>query len=58
MERNQQFLLDAVRFSQPLDSVTPGPEPELVYPDWDDAAFAEYVDRWGWGDEPPEEEDD
>ena len=47
MKRNQQFLLDVIRFSQPLDSITPGPEPELVYSGWDDAAFIEYYADWG-----------
>jgi hypothetical protein len=42
MARNTAFLLDLVRFSQPLDSATAGPEPDLVAADWDDAAFAEY----------------
>jgi hypothetical protein len=42
MARNTAFLLDLVRFSQPLDSTTAGPEPDLVAADWDDAAFAEY----------------
>lgn len=32
-----------LRFSQPLDSTTSGPEPELVDADWDNAAVAEYA---------------
>jgi len=42
LERNQRFLLDALHFSQPLDSETAGPEPDLVHVDFDDDAFAEY----------------
>ena len=53
MARNTAFLLDLVRFSQPLDSTTAGPEPDLVPVDWDDAAFAEYVRELG----PDEDED-
>jgi hypothetical protein len=47
MAANQRFLLDVVRFSQPLESVTDGPEPELVDADWDNEAFAEYVAEMG-----------
>lgn len=48
LERNLAFLLDLVRFSQPLDSLTAGPEPELVHADWDDDAFAQ-----AWADMGP-----
>jgi hypothetical protein len=47
MAANQPFLLDVIRFSQPLDSATAGPEPELVGADWDNEAFAEYVAEMG-----------
>jgi hypothetical protein len=47
LNRNQGFLLDMLRFSQPLDSTTAGPEPELVDANWDDAAFAEYAAEMG-----------
>jgi hypothetical protein len=57
MDRNQRFLLDVVRFSQPLDSATPGPEPELVHSDWDDEAFAQYAAEWGPDGEPEDEEE-
>ena len=51
MAHNLSFLLDMVRFSQPLDSVTAGPEPELVAADWDDEAFREYLHDLGPDDE-------
>jgi len=47
LEHNQRFLLNAVRFSQPLDSTTVGPAPELVDCEYDDAAFAEYLAELG-----------
>ncbi|WP_164701519.1 hypothetical protein [Modestobacter sp. KNN46-3] len=45
MDANRRFLLDVI--SQPLDSVTDGPEPELRDSDWDNQAFAEYVAEMG-----------
>ena len=52
LKRNLQFLLDLVRFSQPLDSLTAGPEPQLVDADWDDDAFSSYYAEYGpWGDD-------
>lgn len=55
---NQTFLLDVLRFSQPFDSATAGPAPELVDVDWDDDAFAEYVAEMGYpdGDDPQVDE--
>lgn len=54
LRRNLQFLLNAVRFSQDLDSALEGaPKPELVDSDWDDAAFAEYVRDLGSGEPEP-----
>ncbi|WP_156119299.1 hypothetical protein [Modestobacter caceresii] len=47
MAANRRFLLDVISFSQPLDSVTDGPEPELRDADWDNQAFAEYVAEMG-----------
>lgn len=48
LERNLAFLLGAVRFSQPLNSTTAAPEPELVDADFDDVAMAEaYWDSRG-----------
>jgi len=38
-----QFFCDLVRFSEPYDTATAGPSPELVAADWDDEAFGEYV---------------
>ena len=51
MAHNLSFLLDMIRFSQPLDSTTAGPEPELVTADWDDEAFREYLHDLGPGGE-------
>lgn len=36
-----RFCEDLVRFSEPFDAGTAGPEPELVAGEWDDAAFYE-----------------
>lgn len=56
LERNLQFLLGAVRFSQPWGSATAGPEPDLVERDWDDQALAEaYWEMRQAGDEEDEQ---
>ncbi|TAL20161.1 MAG: hypothetical protein EPN99_09590 [Frankiales bacterium] len=58
LDRNTSFLLDVVRFSQPLSSVTAGPEPELVDALWDDAAFADYYAEYGpWPDDDDDDPD-
>lgn len=41
LRRNFNFLLGAIRFSQPLHSTTAGPEPELVDVELDEQAMAE-----------------
>jgi hypothetical protein len=59
LARNQAFLLGAVRFSQPLDSTTAGPEPELVDVTFDEAAMAEaYWESRGGGAWLDDDEDD
>jgi hypothetical protein len=53
LARNLTYLLEMVRFSQPLDSTTAGPEPELVDADWaDDEEFREALRNL-----PPDEDD-
>jgi hypothetical protein len=47
------FLGDLIAFSEPLGSVAPGPEPELVSVDWDDEAMREAMRAMQpWHDEP------
>jgi hypothetical protein len=42
VNRNYQYLLDLLRFSEPRTAMTIGPTPELVPATWDNAAFYEY----------------
>lgn len=46
-----QFVLDVIRFSEPFDTTTDHPEPELVDAEWDEGAFREAaaemaLDHW------------
>ena len=41
VESTFSFVLGVIRFSEPFDTATDNPEPELVAVDWDEAAFAE-----------------
>jgi hypothetical protein len=43
-----RFLLDVITFSEPFESTTARPQPELVDATWDDAAFQEYFDEYGY----------
>lgn len=45
-ERCLGFLTDLVTFSEPFESATAGPEPDLVPAEYDDEAFREYLDEW------------
>lgn len=36
-----QFVVDVIRFSEPFDTATDHPEPELVAAEWDEDAFRE-----------------
>ncbi|MGH4019058.1 MAG: hypothetical protein ACRDT0_07435 [Pseudonocardiaceae bacterium] len=47
MEHTFQFLLDMLKFSEPFDTPSDHPHPELVDAEWDDAAFAEYLADMG-----------
>ena len=38
VERTYRFVLDVIRFSEPFDTATDHPEPELIAAEWDDAA--------------------
>jgi hypothetical protein len=42
VQRNYEYLLSLLKFSEPRGASTIGPEPELVSAVWDDVAFAEY----------------
>lgn len=42
-----RFLLDLLTFSEPLDTNSDQPSPELVDAEWDDDAFAEYMAEFG-----------
>ncbi|MFD2422395.1 hypothetical protein [Amycolatopsis pigmentata] len=42
VEHTFQFLLDMLKFSEPLETTHDNPQPELGDAEWDDDAFAEY----------------
>lgn len=41
MKRTFQFVLDIIRLSEPFDTATDHPEPELIAAEWDEEAFRE-----------------
>jgi hypothetical protein len=51
-----EYLIALIKFSEPHDSPKTFPEPELIAAVWDDAAFAEYMDEYGWRYGDPDEE--
>lgn len=47
IDHNRRFLADVLRFSEPWESATEGPQPQLVDIEFDDDAFREYVAEHG-----------
>lgn len=56
VEHTFQFLLDVLKFSEPLDTTAHHPNPELINAEWDDDAFIEYLADMGAYD-PGDDED-
>jgi len=47
VEHTFQFLLDMLKFSEPLDTANDHPYPELLDAEWDEVAFTEYLADMG-----------
>jgi hypothetical protein len=58
VEHTFGFVLDVIRLSEPFNTATDYPEPELVAAEWDEEAFREAVAEMALDDEGGMDDDD